>query len=530
MKRFISVVLAIVVTLSSFCIVAYADNDISYYSIELTQEELSDNPANVIEAALDEAKNNANYLNRYIITVPSGEYDMTKCLHIYSYTSLISQPDTIYNRRFSGNLIKCGKEGEEGFGYDGYTDIQIDGGVWNCNFNCNSCGMRFGHCKNLMITNLRINDVANNHHIEIAAASDVLIDNCFFSGYSRNSNSSQEAVQLDILHSEEHFPSYTQYDDTPCRNVTVSNCIFENVFSGVGTRSGVIGSYFDNIRIINNTFTNITNKAVTCFNYINSKITGNLIDGASMGIFCEYYPTKNLTSVMFKPNDLFAVPFIMNDCNTTISDNTIRVTKKASYDTSCGIGVYGGKLSASNAAKYNLVAGDYTVTNLKITNNIIQINSAQAHGINLKYVKDSTMKNNTVRYSVKRNKSYYNINLNNSILNMKGDDAAFSYMTGGKVYKLNNISAAPKVTTSKHTAVLKWKKVSNATGYKIYRADKKNGEYLLIKTVKGAKKLKYTDKKVKKGRTYYYKVVPYKTANNSTIYGKFSSIKKIKVK
>lgn len=530
MKKLLSVFLTIIITLSASGMAAYADNGISYHYIELTQEELSANPSKAIESALGEAKKNADYLNRYIISVPSGEYDMTSCLHIYSYTSLISQPDTIYNRCFSGNLIKCGKQGEEAVGYDGYTDIYIDGGVWNCNFYSESCGMRFGHCRNLNITNLTINDVYNNHHIEIAAASDALIDSCHFSGYKRNSNTSQEAVQLDILHSEEHFPSYTQYDDTPCRNITVSNCIFENVFSGVGTRSGVIGSYFDNIRIVNNTFTNVTNKAITCFNYINSKIADNLINGASMGVFCEYYPTKNLTSVMFKPNNSFAVPYIINACNTEISHNTINVVKKSSYDTSCGIGVYGGKLSASSAKKYRLISGDYTVKNLKITDNLIKVKSAKAHGINLKYVKDSVIKNNTAKYSVKRNKSYYNINLNNTTLNMKGNDTAFSYMTGGKVYKLYNISAAPKVTTSKHTAVLRWKKVSNATGYKIYRADKKNGPYRLIKTVKGAKKIKYTDKNVKKRNTYYYKIVPYKSAGNSTILGKFSSVKKIKVK
>lgn len=518
------------IALSTSCMVAYADDGISYHYVELTQEKLGSNPSKAIETVLNEAKNNANYLNRYIISVPSGEYDMTSCLHIYSYTSLISQPDTIYNRRFSGNLIKCGKQGEESVGYDGYTDIYIDGGVWNGNFYSDSCAMRFGHCRNLNITNLSINDVYNNHHIEIAAAENALIDSCHFSGYKRNSNTSQEAVQLDILHSDEHFPSYTRYDDTPCRNITVSNCIFQNVFSGVGTRSGVIGSYFDNINIVNNTFTNITNKAITCFNYTNSKITDNLIEGATMGVFCEYYPTKNLTSVMFKPNDSFAVPIIINACNTEISRNTINVVKKSSYDTSCGIGVYGGKLSASSAKKYKLVSGDYTVKNLKVADNIIHIKSAKAHGINLKYVKDSVVKNNYTKYTVKRDKSYYNINLNNSTLNMKSYDSAFSYMAAGKVYKLYNISTAPKVTTSKHTAVLKWKKVGNATGYKIYRADKKNGEYQLIKTIKGANKLNYTDKKVKKRRTYYYKIVPYKSAKNSTIYGKFSSVKKIKIK
>lgn len=531
MKRFASVLLALIVILSSGSITALADNQINYVSIAFTAEELESNPASVIETALAEARDNANYYNRYVITVPSGTYEMTKALHIYSYTSLISQPDTYYNRAFqSGNMLKCGKEGEEFFGYDGYTDMYIEGGVWDNMFLGTSCGMRFGHCRNLIVKNLTVKNVKNNHHIEFAAASDVSISNCVFSGYSRSVNSSQEAVQIDVIHSDEHFPSYAQFDDTPCRNISVTGCYFENVFSGVGTRSGVIGSYFDNINISYNIFSNVTNKAITCFNYINSTITGNFIDNVSVGVFFEYYPTKNLITTMYKANNPSFIPYIINDSNTTISNNTINVKNKASYATSCGIGLYGGKLSAANANKYKLVAGNYVINKVNIKNNTITVLSAKSHGIDLKYVNPSVFKDNLVTYGVKRNSNYYSLNLSNSSINMKGDDATFSFMTGKKVYKLTNKSVAPKVKSKKHYAEITWKKISNATGYKIYRSTKKSGEYELIKTVKGAKNLKYTDKKVKKNKTYYYKVVAYKSADSSTIFGKFSAVKKVKIK
>ena len=106
---------------------------------------------------------------------------------------------------------------------------------------------------------------------------------------------------------------------------------------------------------------------------------------------------------------------------------------------------------------------------------------------------------------------------------------------------------ATKTTVSvraltKHRAKVTWKKVTLSytvdgkkytravTGYKIYRATKKNGKYKLIKTIKKAGTLKYTDKKLKKGRKYYYKVRTY-TKIGSTIYlGKWSKVRKIRAK
>ena len=86
------------------------------------------------------------------------------------------------------------------------------------------------------------------------------------------------------------------------------------------------------------------------------------------------------------------------------------------------------------------------------------------------------------------------------------------------------------VTSKKKKVTLKWKKNSKATGYEIYRATKKNGKYKKIKTIKKAAAATFTDSKVKKGKTYYYKVRAYKTVKGNKANGKFSAVRKVKIK
>lgn len=84
--------------------------------------------------------------------------------------------------------------------------------------------------------------------------------------------------------------------------------------------------------------------------------------------------------------------------------------------------------------------------------------------------------------------------------------------------------------SGKKNVAVSWKKISNATGYQIYKATKKNGKYSKVKTIKKSKTTKWTDKKNKKGKTYYYKVRAYKTVDGKKVYGAYSSVKKIKIK
>lgn len=96
-----------------------------------------------------------------------------------------------------------------------------------------------------------------------------------------------------------------------------------------------------------------------------------------------------------------------------------------------------------------------------------------------------------------------------------------------KVAKVKKLKAK-KISGKK--VGLSWKKVNGVSGYKVYRATKKNGKYTLVKTIKSAKTVKFTDKKVKKNKTYYYKVCAYKTVNKKSVSGAYSAKVKIRVK
>ena len=57
---------------------------------------------------------------------------------------------------------------------------------------------------------------------------------------------------------------------------------------------------------------------------------------------------------------------------------------------------------------------------------------------------------------------------------------------------------------------LRWKAVKGASGYVISRKERGNKKYKKVKTVDGGKKRRWTDKKVKTGKTYTYVVKAYK--------------------
>lgn len=99
------------------------------------------------------------------------------------------------------------------------------------------------------------------------------------------------------------------------------------------------------------------------------------------------------------------------------------------------------------------------------------------------------------------------------------------------------ISAKPMISTPSVTltsgskkAIVKWSKVSGASGYKIYRATSKTGQYSSIKDITKGSTISYTNNNLKSNKGYYYKVRAYRTVNGKKVYSAYSSIKYIKVK
>ena len=224
-----------------------------------------------------------------------------------------------------------------------------------------------------------------------------ITDSTFTSSWRKGSNSC-EAIQLDILHDSKHFPGFEEFDDTPNKNVTISGCTFSNLHSGIGTRSAVVSKYFDNVVIENNKFENIQEKAISCFNYKNSKIINNTFTNVNSGICFEYLPNNFFGAYsqrMYIANDK-SIGKINSKSSTVISGNVMNIKQMAK--SSYGIYAYGAKVDASTAKANGIVAGDYTISDLSIDNNTINVEekSPKSYGIYITGVNKSEISSNTL--------------------------------------------------------------------------------------------------------------------------------------
>ena len=112
---------------------------------------------------------------------------------------------------------------------------------------------------------------------------------------------------------------------------------------------------------------------------------------------------------------------------------------------------------------------------------------------------------------------------------------AYRTVSGTKVYSGYSAVKSAKPLPAKPASVkaarassssikLTWKKVSGASGYEVYRATKKTGTYSKVTTIKKGSTVSYTNKKLTKGKTYYYKVRAYRTVSGKKVYGSYSDI------
>ena len=125
-------------------------------------------------------------------------------------------------------------------------------------------------------------------------------------------------------------------------------------------------------------------------------------------------------------------------------------------------------------------------------------------------------------------KTYYYKVRSYKIINKKSE-----YGSNSEIFAVSTRCKTPVITLSSpksKSAKVSWKKVSNATGYKIYRATSKKVTYKNIKTDTSGNTLSYTSKGLSSGKTYYYKVRAYRTVNGEKVYSYYTPVKSVKVK
>ena len=102
-----------------------------------------------------------------------------------------------------------------------------------------------------------------------------------------------------------------------------------------------------------------------------------------------------------------------------------------------------------------------------------------------------------------------------------------SDITTDTVGKINKIKGLAVKNQKKLKVKAAWKKLTNVSGYQIQYATNKKFKKAKSKTVKSTS---VTLKKLKKKKTYFVRVRAYKLANGKKVYGKWSSVKKVKIK
>lgn len=92
---------------------------------------------------------------------------------------------------------------------------------------------------------------------------------------------------------------------------------------------------------------------------------------------------------------------------------------------------------------------------------------------------------------------------------------------GQDIAKVTGLTSTERTTSS---LKLKWDKINDASGYKVYEYDSNKKSYKLLDTVEGNENTNYIISSLKDGTTYKYAVKAYKTVNKYNYVGPYSNI------
>ncbi len=434
-----------------------------------------------LQEAAAEARDNATKAAPYVIRIPAGNYTLSGQINLYSNVTVrMDEATVITMTAATGNMIFLGTttgtyQGQANYnmseacaGYGGFENIAIKGGTLVGNSKSTSTLVRMAHATNVVFDGVTFSGGGAKHQVEVAAIDGFTVKNCVFTdayGISGNQHTC-EALQLDIPTSQTNYPG-AYADGTPMKNVEITGCTFQNLSKGVGTHSMLVGAYHTNIKINNNTFSNITYGAITCLNYYNCEIKDNVMKNCGAGIDFSYYLPSHLSAV----NCVYTTIFdgttaykksIKHKAETVISGNKMTITYRNGTVECAGIKVYGyNRTTAVNGADGKAVTlKNYYVSGVTVTDNKIV---TAGYGIHLSDAKNCAITNNTVtgkNFSendahIKNGYTYDGIYLTNKSTTLALSGNTVSKMNGGGIY-LSNSTALKGICNNKIVGVKRY--------------------------------------------------------------------------
>lgn len=187
-------------------------------------------------------------------------------------------------------------------GFDVIQNVSIEGeGILDQNTrntqDVSASFIRCYHASNIIIRDLTFKDSGNYHYIELGAVDNVTIDKCSFIGHRYITAPSLpekqhrgECIQIEYT---ESLDDEVKRDYLECKNVTISNCLFDGMYhyngetkvydtyckSAIGCHSDTVDNIsrnpHENIVIDSNTFVNIGDICINARYMNNSKFINN---------------------------------------------------------------------------------------------------------------------------------------------------------------------------------------------------------------------------------------------------------------
>ena len=187
--------------------------------------------------------------------------------------------------------------------------------------------------------------------------------------------------------------------------------------------------------------------------------------------------------------------------------------------------------------------GNYELT-LNVSAKYLSLNKSEVYmGKGKSYTLKSTVTpatKETVKWTSSNNK-VATVNSKGVVYGKKPGYTYIKAVVGNNVYayctvyvkpgttKITNVKSKAKVEDNRRTILIYWKKLGDIDGYKIYCSNSRYGKYRLADYPYNAS-TKSTYFYLKRHKTYYFKIRTFKYANSKTIYGNYSSVRKIRVK
>lgn len=334
----------------------------------------------------------------------------------------------------------------------------------------------------------------------VAGIEDDVDMNVAFKDYSNN---------VFVYTGEPITPKYPMYDE-------LGNLLVEGVDYSITYMNNVnVGKGFATITGINKFVGKLY--ATREFNIIAKSIDDAKITGATN--------TKRYTGAYIKP--LKKVKVVLG--NKTLkygTDYTISYKNNKNVGTASltitGIGNYSGSRS------FNFKITKAKLSSATITGIENKVHTGSARKLSLKVKLEGTTLKSGKDYTV----SYKNnVNFGTATVTIKAKGSRVSG-TVKKTFKI--VPQAPKLkkvtNQNLNSVTLNWTHSDYATKYQLYRATSKDGKYKCVYQSPDRWTYAYTNKKLKEGTHYYYKIRSYIKVNGKKYYSAFSDVKKTNTK